>query len=72
VIEKVEQLIDKDAVQALTMLLSWFPPTNRYAPLISEALQAIIADAADLKLRPEIVSKTKVMLANLRVILDGQ
>ncbi len=63
-------IVDKDLVGAVNLILNRIDQSKRYAPLVTSALQIILQNANDLRLKPELTIKMQTMLANLSVILQ--
>jgi hypothetical protein len=69
-IMEAEKMVDQDVAGALTFVLNRFKQTERYAPLVTTAFQILIENAADLRLKPDVVAQTKMLFSNLKVILQ--
>lgn len=67
---KAEEMVDKDVGSALGILLDEFKETRQYSALIVSSLRVLMRNSEDLKLKPEVIEKTKVLLADLKTILE--
>ncbi len=65
-----DKMVDSDVVAAVNLLISKFSSMERYKVLVGEALYTILANAQDLKLKPEVQTQLRATYARLQILLQ--